>query len=72
MISAVCSWHEHHALAANEIGRRLARREKMIAAAPALVEAYAGLKGLFPPHRIFPDAALTLLDNNMGKPRQES
>jgi len=33
MIAAVCSWHEHHELAANEIDRRLARREKMIVAA---------------------------------------
>ena len=64
MIAAVCSWHEHHELAANEIGRRLARREKMIIAAPALVEAYAVLTRLPPPHRISPEAALTLLDNN--------
>ena len=60
----MCSWHEHHELAANEIDRRLARREKMIVAAPALVEAYAVLIRLPPPHRISPDAALTLLDNN--------
>src|SRR5437867_6501050 len=38
MIAAVCSWHEHHESAANEIERRLTRREKMIVAAPALVE----------------------------------
>ena len=67
MVAAVCSWHEHHELAANEIGRRLARREKMIVAAPALVEAYAVLTRLPPPHRISPEAALTLLDNNFVK-----
>ena len=67
MIAAVCSWHEHHELAANEIGRRLARREKMVVAAPALVEAYAVLTRLPPPHRISPEAALTLLDNNFVK-----
>jgi predicted nucleic acid-binding protein len=67
MIAAVCSWHEHHELAANEIDRRLARREKMIVAAPALVEAYAVLTRLPPPHRISPEAALTLLDNNFVK-----
>ena len=43
MIAAVCSWHEHHEAAANEIERRLAGRERMIVAAPALVEAYAVL-----------------------------
>lgn len=67
MIAAVCSWHEHHELAANEIDRRLARREKMIVAAPALVEAYAVLTRLPPPHRLAPEAALTLLDNNFVK-----
>jgi predicted nucleic acid-binding protein len=64
MVAAVCSWHEHHELAANEIGRRLDRRERMIVAAPALVEAYAVLTRLPPPHRISPEAALALLDNN--------
>ena len=67
MIAAMCSWHEHHELAANEIDRRLARREKMIVAAPALVEAYAVLTRLPPPHRLSPEAALTLLDNNFVK-----
>ena len=67
MIAAMCSWHEHHELAANEIDRRLARREKMIVAAPALVEAYAVLTRLPPPHRISPEAAITLLDNNFMK-----
>jgi predicted nucleic acid-binding protein len=68
MIAAVCSWHEHHDQAASEIERRLARREKMIVAAPALVEAYAVLTRLPPPHRISPENALTLLENNFIKP----
>jgi predicted nucleic acid-binding protein len=67
MIAAVCSWHEHHEPAANEIERRLARREKMIVAAPALIEAYAVLTRLPPPHRISPETALTLLENNFMK-----
>jgi len=67
MIVAVYSWHEHHELAANEIDRRLARREKMIVAAPARVKAYAVLTRLPPPHRISPEAALTLLNNNFVK-----
>lgn len=64
MIAAVCTWHEHHELAANEIERRLARREKMIVAAPSLVEAYAVLTRLPPPHRISPGTAITLLETN--------
>jgi len=67
MIAAVCSWHEHHEAAANEIERRLAGRAKMIVAAPALVEAYAVLTRLPPPHRLSPKIALTLLENNFFK-----
>jgi predicted nucleic acid-binding protein len=67
MIAAVCSWHEHHEAAANEIERRLAGRAKMIVAAPALIEAYAVLTRLPPPHRLSPQTALTLLENNFIK-----
>ena len=35
MVAAVCSWHEHHELAANEMGRLLPRREKMSISARA-------------------------------------
>ena len=64
MIAAVCSWHEQHEAAANEIERRLAGRAKMVVGAPALVEAYAVLTRLPPPHRLSPRIALTLLENN--------
>jgi predicted nucleic acid-binding protein len=67
MIAAVCSWHEHHVAAANEIERRLASRSKMIVAAPALIEAYAVLTRLPPPHRLSPQTALALLENNFLK-----
>ena len=67
MIAAVCSWHEHHEAAANEIERRLAGRAKMVVAAPALVEAYAVLTRLPPPHRLSPETALALLENNFLK-----
>ena len=64
MIAAVCSWHEHHEAAANEIENRLAARAKMIVAAPALIEAYAVLTRLPPPHRLSTQTALTLLESN--------
>jgi predicted nucleic acid-binding protein len=67
MIAAVCSWHEHHRPAANEIDRRLDGRAKMIVAAPALIEAYAVLTRLPSPHRLSPQTALTLLENNFLK-----
>jgi hypothetical protein len=39
----------------------------MIVAAPALTEAYAVLTRLPPPHRLSPQTALTLLENNFFK-----
>lgn len=67
MIAAVCSWHEHHEAAAYEIESRLAGRARMIVAAPALIEGYAVLTRLPPPHRLSPQTALTLLENNFLK-----
>lgn len=64
MVAAVCSWHEYHDLAAEEIERHLSRGEKMFIAAPALVEAYSVLTRLSPPHRLSPADALALLESN--------
>jgi hypothetical protein len=51
MIAVICTGHEHHERVAKEIARRLDRGEAMIAAAPALVEAYAVLTRLPSPYR---------------------
>jgi predicted nucleic acid-binding protein len=67
MIAAMCSWHEHHSQAAGEIQRRLERRERMIVAAPALVETYAVLTRLPPPHRLSPEDSLALIEANFIK-----
>jgi predicted nucleic acid-binding protein len=67
MIAAICAWHEHHEQAANEIQHRLDRREKMVVAAPALVETYAVLTRLPPPHRLSPEDTLALLEGNFLK-----
>src|SRR5215471_8475455 len=64
MVAAVCSWHEHHLRAVEAIDGRRSRRERMVVAAPALVEAYAVLTRLPPPHRLAPDIALHLVDAN--------
>jgi predicted nucleic acid-binding protein len=64
MVAAVCSWHEHHVRASTEIENRLANRERMIMAAPALIESYSVLTRLPAPHRISPTDALNLLDAN--------
>jgi predicted nucleic acid-binding protein len=64
MVAAVCSWHEDHEAAAAEIDRRLERRERLCAPAPALVEAYAVLTRLPPPHRLSPADAWALIRAN--------
>jgi len=62
MVAAVCAWHEHHRAAAAEVNRRLALNEPMVLAAPALVEAYAVLTRLPPPHRLSTTDASAVLD----------
>lgn len=64
MIAAVCSWHEHHVRAVEAIDGRRSRRERMIVAAATLVEAYSVLTRLPPPHRLSPEVALALVDEN--------
>jgi predicted nucleic acid-binding protein len=64
MVAGVCSWHEHHEVSVSEIERRWKRREMMVIAAPALIETYAVLTRLPPPHRLSPLDAKTLLESN--------
>jgi predicted nucleic acid-binding protein len=64
MVAAVCGWHEHHEATTAELDRRLGRHERLIVAAPALVEAFAVLTRLPPPHRLSSSDALAVLDAN--------
>jgi predicted nucleic acid-binding protein len=64
MVAAVCSWHEHHDRAALAIESRLNRRERMVVAAPALIEAYSVLTRFPAPHRLSPADALSLMETN--------
>ena len=64
MVAALCAWHVHHSQAIAEIERRLRRAERMLVAAPALVDAYSVLTRFPPPHRVSPTEALTLLEAN--------
>jgi predicted nucleic acid-binding protein len=64
VVAAVCAWHEHHAAAADEIEERLDRGERLVVAAHVLVEAYAVLTRLTPPHRLAPADAWTLIRAN--------
>jgi predicted nucleic acid-binding protein len=64
MVAAVCSWHEHHPAAAAEINRRLQRGQRLCVPAPALVETYAVLTRLPPPHRLTARDAWALIEGN--------
>lgn len=62
MVATVCTWHEHHERAITEMDRRLAERESLAIATPALIEAYAVLTRLPPPHRLSPRDAIGLIE----------
>lgn len=66
MVAAVSAWHERHRDAAAEIERRLDRGDVMVAAGPALVEAYAVLTRLPAPHRLTAADAHALLQENFA------
>ena len=68
MVAAVCSWHERHAAVAAEIERRLDKGGSLVVPAHALVEAYAVLTRLPPPHRLAPADAWALLKSNFADP----
>lgn len=64
MVATVCTWHEHHERAIAEMERRLAEREILVLATPALIEAYAVLTRLPPPHRLSPRDAIALIETS--------
>jgi predicted nucleic acid-binding protein len=67
LVAAVCSWHEHHAATVEEMVRRARQREQMVAAAPALIEAYSVLTRLPPPYRLRPADALAAMEGSWSR-----
>jgi predicted nucleic acid-binding protein len=67
LVPALCSWHEHHLRAIEAIGDRLSRRQRLVVAAPALIEAYSVLTRLPAPRRLAASEAMTLLDANFAR-----
>lgn len=61
LVAAVCGWHVHHPRATHEIKRRLGEGERLILAAPTLVESYAVLSRLPPPRRLSPAEGWTVV-----------
>jgi predicted nucleic acid-binding protein len=66
LVAAVCSWHEHHEPTAADLALRAKRGERLLVAAPALLEAYAVLTRLPPPYRLKPSDALAVLEGSWG------
>jgi predicted nucleic acid-binding protein len=66
LVAAACSWHEHHEATAADVAARAGRREKVLMAAPVLLEAYAVLTRLPPPYRLKPGDALAVLEGSWG------
>lgn len=62
IIAAVSGWHADHLATLSEIQRRLSLGEEMVAAAPALIEAYAVLTRLPAAQRLAPDHALATIE----------
>jgi predicted nucleic acid-binding protein len=66
LIAAALPQHEHHAVTLADLGRRRAEGHTFVMAANAVVEAYAVMTRLPPPHRLSPADAAAVLDRNWG------
>ena len=66
LVAAALTQHEHHTATLADLTRRRAAGHVFVIAAHALVEAYAVLTRLPPPHRVSPSDALAVLDRNWG------
>lgn len=66
LVAALCSWHEHHSATAEDLARRTKRGETLVAAGPVLIETYAVLTRLPPPHRMKPRDVLAVLEGSFG------
>jgi predicted nucleic acid-binding protein len=67
LVAAAIAQHEHHRATISELARRRAAGHALVMAAHAVVEAYAVLTRLPPPHRLGPADALAVLDRNWGE-----
>jgi predicted nucleic acid-binding protein len=68
MVASLCGWYEQHDAAAKAVNDRLDAGQVMVIAGPAVVEAYAVLTRLPPPHRLSPAVALAAIERSfMGE-----
>jgi predicted nucleic acid-binding protein len=64
LVAAALPQHEHHETTVADLARRRAAGHTFVMAAPAVLEAYAVLTRLPPPHRLAPADAIAVLDRN--------
>jgi predicted nucleic acid-binding protein len=61
LVALACAWHEHHDDTRAELERRDRAGERIVLAGHSIVEAYAVLTRLPPPHRCSPEDAHAVL-----------
>jgi len=66
LVAAAIAQHEHHRVTVIDLSRRRAAGQAIVMAAHAVLEAYAVLTRLPPPHRLSAGDAWTILDRNWG------
>lgn len=66
IVAALLSWHEHHARAARALERALGSKGGVLLPLAVLIETYAVLTRLPPPHRLAPRDAFELLRANFA------
>ncbi len=66
IVASICMWHEHHVRSVQELEWRLDRGQELVVAGSCLVEAFAVLTRLPPPHRLTAESAATLLVANFA------
>jgi predicted nucleic acid-binding protein len=67
LVAAALPQHEHHAATVDDLERRQSAGDVWLMASHAILEAYAVLTRLPPPHRLSPADAVAVLDRNWGK-----
>lgn len=69
IVAALLSWHEHHVRAAKALERALGSKGGVLLPLAVLIESYAVLTRLPPPHRLSPRDAFELLRANFAAVR---
>lgn len=70
LVALLCGWHEHHRMTVDAAEKLERARHKLVLPAHALIETYAVLTRLPPPHRISGADAASLLSENFRSEAQ--